>query len=438
MPSVRVTLSLSPSLTLSGLTLSGLPLWAPLPDIAGAPARMHVTSCPVVSVLNIDPSTLPPAAQKILDPAGPPPLKAMASKGLIPGLPPGAILAVVVLLSQGGDANAETAKKTLEKLPPPLINGALALPDLHPGVLDALGPLYASDAAISEKVLLHPAIASETVAAMAALGTEGVCELIATNEERLLATPAIIEKLYLNKNCRMSTADRILELAVRNNIELAIAAFAQAKQAIQGELIAEATEEPSFDDVQFNDASEKAKELRLADGEDTHELNPETGQEEVALKARPLHAIWADMRPAAKIRFLNVATLKQYDKDGKEIGEERYDVKALRMLGVRDANPLVAVAALNTPGVSDTEIVRIAGLRNVAEDVLREIAINREWTRHYMIKFNLVANPRTPFGQASKFVLHLRENDLKSLAKSKEVSGAIQTAAKQQLSRKGK
>ena len=391
-----------------------------------------------MSVPAIDPKTLPGPAQKILDPSGPAPLKAMAAKGLVPGLPPGAILAVVVVLSQGADAHAETAKKTLEKLPPPLINGALALPDLHPAVLDALGPIYATDAAISEKVLQHPGITAATVIAMAALATEGVCELIATNEERLLANPAIIEKLYLNKSCRMSTADRILELAVRNDIELGIPAFAQAKQAIQGELIAEPTEERSFDDEQFDDVSAKAQDLVLGEDEDTHEVNPETGEEEVVAKARPLHAIWADLRPSAKIRFLNLATLKQYDERGREIGEERYDVKALRRLGVRDANPLVAVAALNTAGVSDAEIVRIAGMRNVAEEVLREIANSREWTRHYMVKFNLVANPRTPFGHAAKFVLHLRESDIKSLAKSKEVSGAIQTAAKQQLSRKGK
>ncbi|MDF2696813.1 MAG: hypothetical protein K0S65_5196 [Labilithrix sp.] len=391
-----------------------------------------------MSVPTIDPTTLSAPAQKILDPSGPAPLKAMAAKGLMPGLKPGEMLAVVVLLSLGGDANAETAKTTLEKLPPPLINGALALPDLHPAVLDALGPLYAKDAAISEKVLHHPSIVPDTVAAMASLGTEGVCELIATNEERLLAHPAIIEKLYMNKHCRMSTADRILELAVRNDIELAIPAFAQAKQAIQGELIAEPTEEPSFDDQQFSEVSELAKDFALADGEDTHQVNPETGQEEVIAKVKPLHAIWAELRPAAKIRFLNVATMKEYDSKGREIGEERYDMKALRMLGVRDSNPFVAVAALSAPGMSDAEVVRIAGLRNVAEDVLREIAISKEWTRHYMVKYQLVANPRTPFGHASKFVLHLRENDIKTLAKSKEVSGAIQTAAKQQLARKGK
>ncbi|HVJ90095.1 MAG TPA: hypothetical protein VM580_09855, partial [Labilithrix sp.] len=123
---------------------------------------------------------------------------------------------------------------------------------------------------------------------------------------------------------------------------------------------------------------------------------------------------------------------------GGVIGEERYDAKALRMLGVRDANPLVADAALNAPGMNDADIVRIAASRNVAEDVLRDIAISKEWTRHYMVKFNLVSNPRTPFGNAIKFVVHLRENDLKTLAKSRDVSGAIQTAVRAQLARKGK
>lgn len=385
----------------------------------------------------IDISALPPNAQKILDPNGPAPLKVMAAKGLAPGLKPGEILAVVVALSLGTDGHAETAKKTLEGLPPPLLNGALA-GDLQPAVLDVLGPIYAKDAALSEKILNHPAILADTVAVMAGVCSEGVSELIATNEERLIANPRIIEKLYLNKNTRMSTADRILELAVRNGVDLpGIPAFEQAKKAIEGELIAEPSEEPNFDDTQFTDAADKAEELRIAEGEDTHKLNEETGQEEVVDKAKPLHAIWAELRPPAKIRLLTLASIKGEDEQGNAT-EQRFDMKALRMIGVRDANPLVAVAALNAPGLADSEVVKIAGLRNVAEDVLREIASHKEWTRHYMVKFNLVANPRTPFGHASKWILHMRENDLKTLSKSKEVPGAVQTAAKQQLQRKGK
>ena len=172
----------------------------------------------MASSLRIDTSQLPPNAQKILDPAGAGALKGMAAKGLAPGLKPGETLAVICALSLGTDTHADVARKTLAALPLPLLGGALAA-DIQPGVLDVLGPLYARDANVAEKILRHPAVAPETVVAMAAASSEGVSELIATNEERLLKHPQIIEKLYLNKNTRMSTADRILELAARNGAD---------------------------------------------------------------------------------------------------------------------------------------------------------------------------------------------------------------------------
>src|SRR5690606_14851471 len=160
---------------------------------------------------------LPGPAQKILDPAGPPPLKAMAAKGVVPGLKPGDVLAVLVVLAQGSDATAETAKKTLDALPGPVLNGALGQQDIQPAVLDAIAPTCARDPAVAGKSLNHPALQVSTVEALARFANEPVCELVATNEERLIANPAIIEKLYLNKECRMSTADRVLELAVRHD-----------------------------------------------------------------------------------------------------------------------------------------------------------------------------------------------------------------------------
>lgn len=394
--------------------------------------------CPVSATPTIDISALPPNAQRILNPAGPPALKGMAAKGLAPGLKPGEALAVICALSLGTDVHAEVARTTLAALPLPLLNGALAT-DVQAGVLHLIGPVYASDTKLAEKILRHPSILPETVAAIAALCSEGVSELIATNEERLLAFPKIIERLYLNKNTRMSTADRILELAVRNGVDLpGIPAFEQAKKAIEGELIAEPSPEPNFDDAQFVVAQAIAKETVIAEGEDTHVVNADTGKEEASEKTKPLHAVWADLRAPAKIRLLQLGNIKVYGDDGKQVDELHFDMKAIRMLGVRDANPLVSVSAMKAPGMADSEAVRIAAMRNVCEDVLREIANSREWTRIYQVKLNLVSNPRTPFGHASKFVMHLRDNDLKTVSKSKDVPGAVQTLAKQQLSRKGK
>ena len=77
-----------------------------------------------------------------------------------------------------------------------------------------------------------------------------------------------------------------------------------------------------------------------------------------------------------------------------------------------------------------------ANSRNVSDEVLRIIATNREWTQSHQVKLNLVMNPRTPFGMAARLVPYLRESELKTIAKSKNVTGPIALAAKQQLNRK--
>ena len=385
----------------------------------------------------VDLTQLPGPAQKILDPQGPAPLKQMAAKGVVPGLKPGDIVTVIALLAESADAAiAKTAGESFAKLPKPLITGALA-GEVHEWVLDRLVRTYTTDFSFVGLFLQHRSLSLDTVLYLAAVANEGVTELIATNEERLLVCPAIIEKLYLNKSTRMSTADRILELAVRHKLELTgIAAFREAAAAIAHELVPEAAPERTFDDDQFDHAAKVAKETKLAADEDTHVVDEATGKEVVTEKARTLGAIWADLRPPAKIRLLQLG-IDALKRDNITL-EGNADSSAVRMLGVRDPNPLVAVAAVKSPGITESEIGRIASMRNVSEDVLRVVAMNRDYTRSYAIKLALTSNPRTPFAFASQWVLHLRETDLRSLAKSRDVSGAVQTAAKNQLGRKGK
>ena len=92
----------------------------------------------------VDLSKLSPLVQRVVDPKGPAPMKAMAAKGVVPGLKGFEIVTVIALLSEGDDATAQTARKTLHALPAPLLAGALA-PELPPGVVALLAPLYASD-----------------------------------------------------------------------------------------------------------------------------------------------------------------------------------------------------------------------------------------------------------------------------------------------------
>jgi hypothetical protein len=370
------------------------------------------------SAVAIDVGKLPAAATRILDPKTPAPLKTMAARGIAPGLKPFEALAVVVLLSQSDDEAIKTvAQLTLEKIPDPLLAGAMT-PDLDPGVLDVVGPMHANDMRVMEKVILLPQIRAELVAKIASLASEMVSELIATNEQRLLANPRIIEALYMNKNTRMSTADRVLELAVRNHIELpGIPAFRQAAQAITEELIVEAQAERTFDDEVFFSAENIAKEI---DGaiDDTHALDEDTGEEKVIEKALPLYAQIANMSISQKIRRATLGS------------------KSDRMILVRDANRLVAEAAIESPMIQEGEVAMISTSRTVSDSVLKSIAMSREWTRNNQIRFNLVSNPRTPFAFVAKLLPLLREHDLKALSKNKNVPGAVQQLARQQMARR--
>jgi len=304
-------------------------------------------------------------------------------------------------------------------LPAPLLNGALG-GDLPPGVLAAIAPRYAANVAIIEKILAHPAVPPQAVVAVAAAASEAVAELVATNEQRLLAFPEIIEKLYLNKSTRMSTADRILELAVRNNVELhGIAAYKEAATAIGVELIAEPSPEPTPDDVLFKELNALAAQVDLDPAlEDTHELDEETGLEKPKAKVEPVLKKFSELTISQKIRQATIGDA------------------TTRGLALRDSNRLVSSAAIKSPKIQENEVVRVAANRSVSEDVLRIIATSQEWTRSHQIKLNLVQNPRTPFTFVSKLIGHLREAELKALSRSKNVSGAVATAARQQLLRR--
>lgn len=360
------------------------------------------------------------SARKILDPGGPAALRQMAAKGIAPGLRPAEAITVVAIMAQGEGALADTAQATLRNLPPPMLTGALT-PDLPPPVLDLLAPHYAQKSEVMEKILQLPQILPQTVETIAQRASELVAELIATNEERLLANPRIIERLYVNKATRMSTADRILELAVRHKLELqGIPAFKEAVAAIHGELIPEPTGEETFDDIAFKEAEKAVQALDL-DPAKVFTIDDQTGEERVADEAKEVEEKTEVLTGSQKVRRAMLST-KPFE----------------RAMFFRDVNRLVAMAAIKNPLVTEDEIARATSSRSLNDEVLGYIARNRDWTRSYTIKLNLCTNPRTPMMYVMQLISHLRESDLKKLASSKNIPGAVQTAARNQLSRKGK
>ncbi len=368
----------------------------------------------------IDLAALSGPAQKMGAAAAPLKLQEMAAKGVAPGIKPGEMVALLVIFAASERPTVkEAAEKTLRALPEPLLAGALGS-DLPPAAIDILAQVYATRIDVLDRLLSMARTAPETVETLAQNGSEEVTELVAVNEDRLLKHPQIIERLYLNKRTRMSTADRLIDLAVRNGITLnGIAAFKEAALAIQDELIPMATPELSPDDLLFQETSELAEQLQqeTAAEEDTHVETPE-GQEVVKDKFLPLYQRIANMTVSQKIRRAMLGSKEE------------------RMLLVRDTNRLVAAAVVRSPMMQENEAALISRNRNVSEDVLRIIGTLPAWSKSYVVKKNLVENGKTPIMISQRLVPMLREYDLKQIAKSKNITGAVKEAARRHLERR--
>jgi hypothetical protein len=368
----------------------------------------------------IDASTLSAPAQRILAPATPAKLKEMAARAIAPGVKPAELLTIIVALGKSDDeAVRTTADKTLSALPEPLVNAALDA-DLPAATVDELARRLGERSEAIAALLRMPRVALETVEHLARSGSEAVTEIVATNEERLLQHPRIVELLYFNKHTRASTVDRLVELMTRHKIELSgIPAWKEVAQAIEGELIAEPSDEPLPDDLLFKEATALAEKLaaEAAEDEDTHAETDE-GQEELKNKFIPLYKQLATMPIGQRIRRAQLGTREE------------------RMLLVRDSNRLVATAAVRSPAMQENEIMLLSRNRNLSDDVIRVIATTPEWLKSYTVKRNLVENPKTPVMIASRLVEHLREADLRRVSKSKNVTGPVQDAARRHLDRR--
>jgi hypothetical protein len=103
--------------------------------------------------------------------------------------------------------------------------------------------------------------------------------------------------------------------------------------------------------------------------------------------------------------------------------------KEERSLLIRDGTKVVALAVLEAPKLSDGEVEKFAGQKNVLESVLRAIPLKRRFMKNYGVVRNLVGNPRTPLDLGLGLMKHLLTQDLKNLSANKEVSETIRKLA---------
>ncbi len=100
------------------------------------------------------------------------------------------------------------------------------------------------------------------------------------------------------------------------------------------------------------------------------------------------------------------------------------------MILIKDSSKQVALAVLANPKLTLHEVEIIAASRNVSEEVLREIAANKDWIKSYSVTLALVNNPKTPVPMGLTFLAKLRTRDLRFVGKNKGVPEVIRMSAK--------
>lgn len=317
------------------------------------------------------------------------------------------------------DSNAlvhEAARKTASELPDRILDSALSQAT-HAHVLDWFSALIRARSTPIEQIVLNPVTDPETIAEIAKSASEHVCEVIAVNQERLLRFPAIIEALYLNRNVRMSTVDRLVELAARRGVALkSIPAFEQAKAAISKNKEAPAPADPQTDAV-FREALTYGDDLVLADK--AGDADNFEARLAITPKAEEKQKRIQDLSVNAKVRLASIGNMFH------------------RMTLIRESNRIVAMAVIQSPAVTEAEVVRYAALRNVADEIIRYVATRKEWIRLYGVKKALANNPKCPLSVSLHLLPHLRPSDLRSLVVSRDVPSAVTTAAKKMIRGRG-
>ena len=379
----------------------------------------------------------PQKVRKFVSPKAPPPMKSMVARGMVPMKPLVQLCALYQIAARDGGDLAKDAARTVRGLPPGTLR-SIAKEPLLPVVLDWLAELFMDSREVLQPVVLNKMVDTDTLIRVAKeTGDAPIIELIANNQARLLESPALIETLFLNRAMRASSVDRMLDFAARNGMKLPnIPDYEAIVAAIAGEL-PQSEAEARAADAKFEAAQAALHELSGRSEDEVAEVAEafaeEAAAEKAAEKAPEKKAPEKPEEPAepekkrsssaaGRIRDLNVAQKVRLAMMGNATE---------RGILIRDTNKIVARAVIRSPAVSDSEAMIYAKNKALLDEVIAYIATNKKWIRHYRMKLALVMNPKTPIGDAMRFLNHLRINDLRAVARSKGVPGPITKAAKQ-------
>ena len=423
-----------------------------------------------------------------LAPDAPRKVRLAVARGVMP-LPPNEQLAALYALACQEDPEVrEAAVTSIRDLPDRVVLQALSI-KTHPKVMEFLVEFRPASPELDERIGMMRTANDRTVETIAMRAGKGVCEMLARNHERLLVTPAVFVSLHANENCPdfvLETAASFLRMQrslpdvpevrpfLLGGDDLSGAATA-GPRAPSGQTAATpslttpspTTPSPTTPSPSRAGPAAKAEMDLLAEVEaalrgeqspafvaaqksslDMFDLDALDGGSKTGDSGLGGHEAFSfdftdeddafswdltrDLSGNQEDRNEVRRSLEQKVKDlsvGHKIKLAYRGNKECRALLIRDTNKVVAAAVVRSGRLTDQEVAAFAGNKNLDNEVLREIANNKEFTRKYPVKVALVNNPKTPVSTAVGLVKAMQKKDLMSLSRNRNVPSVVTEAA---------
>lgn len=314
-------------------------------------------------------------------------LQVLAASGLLP-LPPEELIPLQVELARGVDPEiSRSAVESLRK-----VDARIVAPFLERQAGEEVLSFFAAESQhplLLETILRRRDVPRRLLVDLAYRLPADLQEILILRQDAIIDEPAILDALERNPQLSGYTQRRITEY--RDHL------LPQGRRPAAAPASAPGLAE-EMSDQELALAVEQVRKEAPTEGE----VETQTGLSEGQIRMLPV---------PARLKLARGAS------------------RQLRAFLLRDTNPQVATAVLQSNPLSDQEVEQTAASRAVVEEVLEAISRKREWISRYNVAKLLVQNPRTPLQISMKLINRMSVRDLRDLSRDKNIADAVRSTA---------
>jgi len=237
------------------------------------------------------------------------------------------------------------------------------------------------------KIIHNQSLPLEFLVKIAELGNTNMLEMLLENQIKLIAFPNILDVMEKNSQVNNFIRGKIQEIR---------------DFYLKEEKAALISEEDIIDNIQ--DIVQKDQEEQK---DESGEITIEELQEKIVTTLQRIN----ELSVPERVKLALTGTRTE------------------RMILIKDTNKLVALAVLESPKLTEDEILLTLRDRSISQEIIAKIANNRELSKNYTMILEMVQNPKTPLKKALGMITKLHLKDLKRLTFDKNVHYVVRNVA---------